>query len=589
MHRRETEYEFLESLDLLADAERRRANPDAAVAAAERAIAIDPLRESSYRQAMAGHREAGRIGAALRVYETCRRVLIEEMGTGPSPATVTAYHALLDLPIERPPIVDPIGPLDEPLTAAATAMHRLESRQTIAALEARLATIDASPTPDPVQRVHTLIDLGRAHWVVEGSTEALRRISIAAGEAALSLREPEAFGNALSLASTTTGIGQTDPDAADLCRRGGTLFARDAAVQVRVLGLQAELCFGAESIALAEQAVIGARALGDERLLLDMLLVLDQSMAWTPDIDRRLALERECEELALRVPPTFRRRPTFEVMTRLQMGDRTWFDELRDAHLPGTERALAWEERVFVAAMRGVEAYLLGDLDSANRMATELLVEAAGELNTTHAAGGLLLVISRDNGGVGGLLPAVAGIASSNARIAAFTAALALAYVIANDDTSARAIVEKFATNGFDNVEHEHVYLLYLGLLSEAIALLDASEHVEALLALLEPYAGQMVVGAHGVVVLNAIDTYRGMLATVVGDGRGPAWLEAGRAVEERMGAVLLQARTDAWHAAWCRRHGDITMADELFADARASATNAPGLAEMIERLDTPA
>lgn len=581
VQRRDVERDYLEALDLLADAERRRGNADAAVAAADQAIAVDPIRESAYRQAMAAHRQAGRVGAALRAYENCRRVLASELGTAPSPATITAYHALLDLPLERAAAAPAIKP-GEPLAAAAAAMQRLEDRQTIAALEARLATIDSSPAPDPLRRVTTLIELGRAHWVVEGSTEALRRISLAAGEAALSLRETDAFGDALALASTTTGIGQADPDAVDLCRRGREVFASDQRTQVRILRLEAELVFGVESIEVAQRAVDEARKLGDERLLLDVLLVLDQSLAWVPDIERRLAVERECEELAARVPPTFRRRPTFEVMTRLQIADRTWFDEMRVAYPKGAERAMAWEERVFVSAMHGVEAQVLGDIELANRVAMEMLVDSAGELNTTHAAGGLLLAISRDAGGVAGLVPAVESISASSPRIPAFRAAVAAARAIAGDDDGARAIVDEFARNGFDNVPHEHVYLLYLGLLAEAVALIRDDTYVEALLELLAPYEGQMCVGAHGVVVLSAMDTYRGMLATVTRDPRGEAWFNAGIAVEERLGARLLPVRSRAWKAYLLRDA-------ELFARARQDATDAPGLLEMIDLLESRA
>ena len=280
-------------------------------------------------------------------------------------------------------------------------------------------------------------------------------------------------------------------------------------------------------------------------------------------------------------------------MTRLQVADRSWFEELRAAYPNGASHSLSWEERIYVSAMRGVEAHILGDLEAANQLATELLVESAGELNSTHAAGGLLLAIARDAGGVAMLVPAVQSIAESNPRIAAFSAAFAAARVIAGDVAGSRAIVEQHAAAGFDNVPHEHVYLLYLGLISEAVALLDAAEYVEPLLELLAPYAGQMCVGAHGVVVLSSMDTYRGMLATVVGDPRGREWFEAGMEVEERLGAVLLRARTAAWKALWLRRHGEGTSeAGALIADARAvvdAHPRAAGLRETIDLLDTRA
>lgn len=66
-----------------------------AVSAARQAIELDPLRESSWRQLMDVHRDAGETGAALRAYEQCRRRLADELGTDPSPRTRALHDRLL--------------------------------------------------------------------------------------------------------------------------------------------------------------------------------------------------------------------------------------------------------------------------------------------------------------------------------------------------------------------------------------------------------------------------------------------------------------------------------------------------------------
>jgi DNA-binding SARP family transcriptional activator len=58
-----------------------------ALAAAERGLAIDPLREPLYRLAMRAHAVAGRRAHALAAYDRCRRVLRSELGLEPSAAT----------------------------------------------------------------------------------------------------------------------------------------------------------------------------------------------------------------------------------------------------------------------------------------------------------------------------------------------------------------------------------------------------------------------------------------------------------------------------------------------------------------------
>ena len=63
---------------------------DAALAArdAAEAIEIDPYRESAHRLLIRAYLAAGDRGAAARALEACRRVLEEELGVTPSPATL---------------------------------------------------------------------------------------------------------------------------------------------------------------------------------------------------------------------------------------------------------------------------------------------------------------------------------------------------------------------------------------------------------------------------------------------------------------------------------------------------------------------
>lgn len=89
------------ALELLSQA----AQACGAVVAAEQAIALAPLRESAHQALMAAHAGAGNRAAALRTYEACRRVLVEELGVSPSPETYELYVRLLR---DEPPA--PAGP-----------------------------------------------------------------------------------------------------------------------------------------------------------------------------------------------------------------------------------------------------------------------------------------------------------------------------------------------------------------------------------------------------------------------------------------------------------------------------------------------
>ena len=87
-------------------------------------VALEPFRESGYRQLMQAHVAAGNRAEALRVYERCRRLLADELGTYPSPETEAIYRGLLE---QAPPDVVDVptsGEARQPDLAAAGATPR---------------------------------------------------------------------------------------------------------------------------------------------------------------------------------------------------------------------------------------------------------------------------------------------------------------------------------------------------------------------------------------------------------------------------------------------------------------------------------
>jgi predicted ATPase/DNA-binding SARP family transcriptional activator len=85
----------LRALEVESDAAAATADWPTALRAAEEAISVEPFRESAHLRLMHAHAGAGNRGEALRAYERCRRVLGEDLGVSPSPATEAAYVALL--------------------------------------------------------------------------------------------------------------------------------------------------------------------------------------------------------------------------------------------------------------------------------------------------------------------------------------------------------------------------------------------------------------------------------------------------------------------------------------------------------------
>lgn len=116
------------ALEVLAEAASAAGDAGTAVAAAEQAIALAPLRESAHQLLMAALAGAGNRAAALRAYEDCRRLLVEELGVDPAPDTYDLYVRLLrdapsgavgtpavatNLPPDRTSFVGREGEIDE--------------------------------------------------------------------------------------------------------------------------------------------------------------------------------------------------------------------------------------------------------------------------------------------------------------------------------------------------------------------------------------------------------------------------------------------------------------------------------------------
>lgn len=85
---------YLDLLQKMAALYAERGELEAAIDACRRALAADPLREKIHRQLMALLAQAGHRDLALRQYETCRRLLREELDVEPDEETRRLYAAL---------------------------------------------------------------------------------------------------------------------------------------------------------------------------------------------------------------------------------------------------------------------------------------------------------------------------------------------------------------------------------------------------------------------------------------------------------------------------------------------------------------
>ena len=86
---------FVRSCECLAAFYVWNGEPSLGVEAAKQALVREPFRESAYRLLMEAHAAAGNRAEALWVYERCRKILREELGSAPSPETQAVHLKVL--------------------------------------------------------------------------------------------------------------------------------------------------------------------------------------------------------------------------------------------------------------------------------------------------------------------------------------------------------------------------------------------------------------------------------------------------------------------------------------------------------------
>jgi DNA-binding SARP family transcriptional activator len=101
--------ELAGALERLVKAEAGQHRWEDAVDAARRWLALDPLHEPAHRQLMRIYAWNGRRAAALRQFESCRRVLDDELGVPPLEETTALHQAILAGPLPAP-----AGPAERP-------------------------------------------------------------------------------------------------------------------------------------------------------------------------------------------------------------------------------------------------------------------------------------------------------------------------------------------------------------------------------------------------------------------------------------------------------------------------------------------
>jgi DNA-binding SARP family transcriptional activator len=349
--------------------------------------------------------------------------------------------------------------------------------------------------------------------------------------------------------------GVVDPKLIQLLREAlAELGQDDHDLRARLLARLAEILHFAgeeeDSLALAQEAVQLAHDLGDNHVLADALAGSHVSMLHIRHLADRLVVSDEMVRMSRQMRDRERTLQGLQarIFDLIQAGE---IAEARDAHAELSRLAQEVRQPLFThfaVAWSAAFAQMEGRLEEAEALAAES-AEMRRRMETADAESvfaAQLFLIRLGQGRVRELVPAVEQFVDAYPALAAWRAALPLAYLADGREADSARELER-AVTGLDAVPQDFFWLATVGLLAEASGKLRDARSAAVLYEALAPYGDCIVqVGYAG--ALGPVERLLGVLAAARGDrDAAVAHLERALARASTTGLRLYetQARTE--------------------------------------------
>jgi DNA-binding SARP family transcriptional activator len=429
------------------------------------------------------------------------------------------------------------------------------------------------------RRCELLLRLGEAR--VRGGERALG--SSAFREAAALA---ERLGDGASLARAAIGAsrryvqppGVVDTELIAMIERALELQPERSLVRVRLLACLCGAIYYAPQRdrmpALSEEAMAIATQLGDPEARAHACSARRRVLWDAPHLAERVEVSTEMLTLARQIGnlELELQAHAWLVVDLLERGDRDAVDAQIEAFDVGAYRLrqplYEWNSILW----RAMRALLAGELDRANRLASEALAAGAPAeaVTVSQYYAVQVLAIRRDAGTMGELEQAARQMVDDNPSRPAWRAALATLLCEERRLLEARAEFERLASRDFDDIPKDLDWMIAMTLLSDICADLGDGDRATLLYAKLEPYADVNVVIGLATACLGSAASFLGRLAATMGrNDEARRHFEHALERNAALGAPGCLARTQVDYA---RALGPGPRADELLAAAKRTA-----------------
>jgi tetratricopeptide (TPR) repeat protein len=454
------------------------------------------------------------------------------------------------------------------ISAADAAVDQADLRGAIDVLERALVTIEAVEPVDQPSRFDVAAAITERHYaVLEVSASAVA----SAADAARQLGSGECLLR-VALSRWLRGPGVPDPDGVALIEEALPMLD-PSAVPLRAL---AHATLGGLRAMQADPAF-----LDDVEAALDLLPELSDApkvactarfwivfaIAGTPGAAERLRLcddglrswsepDAWWDRLGLKLD--------FSSFLLIFRGHALLGLGRRDDYEANHARYLAMGERtgvMFMVAQAHVGVALLalldGRLDEVGPSANEMIQAAPDDENFRLSYLALMARVALEQGRAAEIVPLLEASRAITPDHVAMQANAAY-FRLASGDPEAAVEPLQVLFDGWEHWARDWVWPMAITLAAEVVAGLEHRGYAERLLAEIEGYAGEMALVGAAIFCLGAYDQFRGMLLSVLDrHDEAVATLEAAGALDARMRAPALSARTSYWLArALLRRNG---------------------------------
>ncbi len=493
--------------------------------------------------------------------------ILEDQRRVPSAAAVRdlAYHW-----VHATQPVDVSKAIEYSQRAAESALEALAPDEALRYYGQALQLHAQLPHPDPLLGVDLHIGWGTAQRQV-GAGDYRTTLLAAAAEAerigATDRVVAAALANSRGFFSAVGGLDQVR--IGQLERALGALGEEQSPTRARLLALLAqELAPGGElqrRLALSEEAVGIARALGDPQVLVEVLNLRFNAILGPEMLPERLETVREASALAeeLHDPVARLFAAMFTVFANLDAGNRREIDRASEAAITLADQIGQPTLRWIATWTRVLRSWLDGDLDAAEGQTNDAF--ALGfETEQPDAAvvpGVLLMFLRWAQGRAEEIEPVLTQMLADDVQLPGLKAGLATMHCENGNLDEARAMTAGEVAAQFASIENDPYQLNSVVLWCHAVADLRHHEAARALLPRLVSHPHD--VGAASVLTAGTVATATGQLQTVLGQpSEAVASFRAGLDSSERLGAPFLVATTHYWWARCLLDAGDAMLGD---------------------------